>query len=114
MRPALACALAAAALVALAACSRNPVLGEWELDAGETDAGTVLAVQAAKMERLTFTRSGVSDGDTTIEGDYVVEEGRVRFVRADGNGEHVIETLEDDRIDVELPIGLHAIYRRPS
>jgi hypothetical protein len=113
MRRALACGLALA-LVALAGCSRNPVLGEWELDTGETDAGAVLAVQAAKMDRLTFTRSGVTDRDTTIDGEYVVEEGRVRFVRADGSGEHVIETLENDRIDVELPIGVHAIYKRAS
>jgi hypothetical protein len=102
----------AAALLALVACSRNPVLGDWELDTGETDAGAVLAVQAAGMQKLTFTRSGVSDGETTIEGDYIVEEGRVRFVRGDGNGEHVIETLEGDRIDVDLPIGVHAIYKR--
>ena len=27
---------------------------------------------------------------------------------------HVIETLDNDRIDVELPIGVHAIYKRAS
>ena len=101
-----------AAALAFVACSRNPVLGEWELDTSETDDGAVLAVQAAGMQKLTFTSSGVSDGDVTIDGSYIVEEGRVRFVRGDGNGEHVIETLEGDRIDVDLPIGVHAIYKR--
>ena len=79
MRRLLACGLAVA-LIILAACSRNPVLGEWELDAGETDAGAVLAVQAAGMERLSFTRSGVTTARRRSRGDYVVEEGRVRFV----------------------------------
>lgn len=103
-----------ACVLAASACSRNPVLGEWELDTSETDEAAVLAVRVAKMDRLTFTGSGVSDADTTIEGEYIVEEGRVRFVRADGNGEHVIELLENDRIDVDLPIGVHAIYKRAS
>jgi hypothetical protein len=112
MRRPVASAALAAVLLVVVGCSRNPVLGEWELDTGETDAGTVLAVQAAKMEKLSFTRGSVSDGEVTIDGDYIVEEGRVRFVRGDGNGEHVIELLDDDRIDVELPIGVHAIYKR--
>ena len=33
-------------------------------------------------------------------------------VRADGRGEHVIALLHEDRIDVDLPIGVHAIYKR--
>jgi hypothetical protein len=41
-----------------------------------------------------------------------VEEGLVRLVREDGRGEHAIEALPDDRIRVELPIGVTAIYRR--
>lgn len=114
MRRLLASVALVAALLAVAGCSRNPVLGDWELDPGETQSGAVLAVQAAQLEHLSFTRSALVAGDTTIEGSYVVEAGRVRFVRADGNGEHVIETLEGDRIDVDLPIGVHAIYKRAS
>ena len=35
----------------------------------------------------------------------------MRFVRADGRGEHVIAVLPDDRIGVELPVGVTAVYR---
>ena len=100
-------------LAFLVACGpSNPVLGEWELDRGQTEIGAVLAVQAAELERLVFTRDGVTAGDTAIEGSYLVEEGRVRFVRADGRGEHAIELLADERIGVELPIGVRAVYKR--
>lgn len=101
----------AALLLALAACSRNPVLGDWEVDATETGMGAMLAVKVTELEKIRFTRDAFISGDTKIEGSYVVEEGRVRFVRADGNGEHVIETLPDDRIAFELPIGVRAVYK---
>jgi len=105
----------AVGLSALAGCGRsNPVLGDWELDRSATEAGAVLAVQATQMEHLTFTRNGVSDGATEIEGSYVVEEGRVRFVRADGRGEHVITTLPEERIQIELPIGVTAVYKKAA
>ena len=100
-------------LAILVACGRsNPVLGDWELDRGETEIGAVLAVQAAGLEHLAFSHDGVTAGDTAIGGSYVVEEGRVRFVRADGRGEHAIELLADGRIGVDLPIGVRAVYRR--
>jgi hypothetical protein len=102
-------------LLALAACGpANPVLGDWELDRGETGAGAVLAAEAAQLERLSFGREGVAAGDTEIAGSYVVEAERVRFVRGDGRGEHAIELLADGRIRVELPIGVAAVYRRPA
>jgi hypothetical protein len=37
---------------------------------------------------------------------------RVRIVRGDGRGEHVVEVLPDDRIRVDLPIGVTAVCRR--
>jgi hypothetical protein len=101
----------AVALCLLAGCSRNPVLGDWELDRGQTEMGAMLAAQAAGLEQLRFERGAVVAGETRIEGSWVVEQGHVRFVRADGSGEHAIELLDDGRIDVELPIGVHAIYR---
>jgi hypothetical protein len=105
--------LAAAAL--LAACGpANPVLGDWELDRDATRYGAVLAAELAQLDRLSFGREGVVAGDTEIPGEYVVEETRVRFVRADGRGEHAIEVLPDERIRVELPIGVVAVYRRPA
>ena len=101
------------AFLALAGCGQsNPALGDWELDRGETSSGAVLVVQAAELEQLTFARDAIVSGDTRIEGSYVVEEGRVRFVRADGRGEHVIAVLPDDRIQVELPVGVTAVYKK--
>ncbi|MGH7287407.1 MAG: hypothetical protein ACREI8_05245 [Myxococcota bacterium] len=112
MGPRLQVALAVA-LFALVGCGRsNPVLGDWEVDRSATDVGAVYAVQATQLERLTFTRDGITAGDTTIEGSYVVEEGRVRLVRGDGRGEHAIEVLSEDQIRVALPIGVTAFYRR--
>src|SRR4029453_9477984 len=94
------------AAIALSACGRsNPVLGDWELDRSGTEHGALLAVQAAELERLTFARDAVVSGDTRIEGSYVVEEGRVRFVRADGRGEHVIARLPEDRTGVARAAG---------
>lgn len=100
------------ALFALASCSRNPVLGDWELDRSETGLGAVIAAQAAGLETLSFDRGGARSGDTEIPGEWVVEEGRVRLVRGDGAGEHAIEVISDDLIRVELPIGVTAYYRR--
>src|SRR5262245_5956678 len=113
MRSALRSVALALGLALLAGCGpRNPVLGEWDLDAGETGLGSVMAVKATGLERIAFERDAFVSGETRIEGSYVVEEGRVRFVRADGNGEHAIELLPDDRIAIELPIGLRAVYRK--
>jgi hypothetical protein len=103
--------LAAAAL--LVACgASNPVLGEWELDRDETRYGAVLAAELAQLDQLSFGSESVVAGDVEISGSYVVEEERVRFVRSDGRGEHAIEILSDERIRVELPIGISAVYRR--
>ena len=105
--------LAAAAL--LAACgASNPVLGEWELDRNETRYGAVLAAELAQLDHLSFGSESVVAGGVEIPGSYVVEEQRVRFVRGDGRGEHAIEILSDERIRVELPIGISAVYRRPG
>jgi len=113
MRETLAAFVLAAGLVALAACGRsNPALGDWEVDRTETEPGALLAVEATDLSRLTFHRSGASAGDTEIPGTWAVEEDRVRLVRADGRGEHRIEVLPDDRIRVELPIGVSAVYKR--
>ena len=100
-------------LLVLAGCGRsNPVLGDWEVDRSETPLGAVLAIQAAQLEKLSFDRGGVTSGETRIPGEWIVEEGRVRLVREDGRGEHAIQVLSDDRIRVELPIGVTAFYRR--
>ena len=108
----LAGAVLVAALVALAGCSRNPVLGDWELDRSETPQGAVLAVQAAGLETISFDREGAHSGDTEIPGEWIVTEDRVRLVREDGGGEHSIEVISNDLIRVELPIGVTAYYRR--
>jgi hypothetical protein len=100
-------------LLVLAGCGRsNPVLGDWEVDRSETERGALLAVEAAELETLSFDRSGARSGNTEIPGEWIVEEGRVRLVRGDGRGEHAIELLSEDRIRVELPIGVTASYRR--
>ena len=90
------------------------MLGDWEVDRSETGPGAVLAVQAAGLETLSFDGDGARSGDTEIRGEWIVEEGRVRLVREDGNGEHPIEVLSEDRIRVDLPIGITATYRRRS
>jgi hypothetical protein len=101
------------ALLALAACGpSNPVLGDWEVDAQETSSGALVAVEATQLEQISFTGAAVVAGDTEIPGSWVVEEGRVRFVREDGRGEHLVELLPEDRIRIELPIGVSAVYRR--
>jgi hypothetical protein len=106
-------ALAAAALCLALACGpSNPVQGDWELDRSETSAGAAAAVDATDLAKLRFDSSGAAAGDTTIPGTWQVEEGVVRLVRTDGRGEHRIVVRADDRIEVELPIGVTAVYRR--
>jgi hypothetical protein len=103
----------AALLLALASCGRsNPVLGDWEVDRRENERGAVLAVEAAGLESLSLDGDGAQSGETEIPGEWIVEEGRVRLLREDGRGEHAIDVLPDDRIRVELPIGVSAVYRR--
>jgi hypothetical protein len=98
----------------LAACGRNPVLGDWEIDRDDNTRGALLAVEAAEMETLHFERSAVASPGSEIPVSYVVEGDVVRVVRADGRGEHRVERLADGRIRVELPIGVTAVYRRPE
>ncbi len=106
-------ALAALALACIPACGpSNPVLGNWELDRQATRPGAVLAVDAADLEELSFSGDGVLAGDTEIPGTYVIEAERVRLVRTDGRGEHTIELLAPDRIEIQLPIGVTAVYVR--
>jgi hypothetical protein len=103
----------AVGLFALAGCGRsNPVLGDWEIDRQENERGALLAVEAAGLEALSFDGDGATSGETQIPGEWIVEEGRVRLVRADGRGEHAIEVLAEDQIRVALPIGVTAYYRR--
>jgi hypothetical protein len=103
----------AVAFFALAGCGRsNPVLGEWEIDRQDNERGAVLAVEAADLETLSLDGDGAASGETRIPGEWIVEEGRVRLVREDGRGEHAIEVVSEDRIRVELPIGVTAVYRR--
>ena len=100
-------------VLALAGCGRsNPVLGDWEIDRQENERGALLAVEAAGLEALSFDGDGAASGETQIPGEWIVEEGQVRLVRADGRGEHAIEVLAADQIRVELPIGVTAYYRR--
>jgi hypothetical protein len=103
---------AAVLCLALACGPANPVDGDWELDRGETGTGAVAAVVATDLATLHFDRDGATSGDTKIPGTWVVEEGVVRLVRADGRGEHRIVVRSEDRIEVELPIGVTAVYRR--
>jgi hypothetical protein len=98
----------------LAACSRNPVLGDWEIDRDDNTRGALLAVEVAEMETLRFEADAVASPGTEIPVRYVVEDDVVRVVRGDGRGEHRVERLPDGRIRVELPIGVTAVYRRPE
>ncbi len=101
----------AVALLA-AACGRNPVLGDWELDRDETSRGALLAAEAAELTTLRFESNSVDVSGTEIPVSYVVEGDLVRVVRGDGRGEHRVEVLPDGRIRVELPIGVTAVFRR--
>jgi hypothetical protein len=108
--PSAAVVLLVAALAA--ACGRNPILGDWELDRGETSPGAVLAVDATALATLRFEGDALVSPGTHIPVAYVVEGDVVRVVRGDGRGEHRAEVLPDGRLRVELPIGVTAVYRR--
>jgi hypothetical protein len=105
-----ACLLAAA--LAAAACGRNPILGDWEVDRDETTRGAVLAVEATDLVTLSFEADAVVSPGTKIPVRYVVEDDVVRVVRGDGRGEHRVEVLPEGRLQVELPIGVTAVYKR--
>jgi hypothetical protein len=111
VRPLLVAAGAAVALAA-AACGRNPVLGDWEIDRAESSRGAVLAAEAADLATLSFERDAIAAPGVEIPVTYEVEGDLVRVVRGDGRGEHRVEVLPDGRIRVELPIGVTAVYRR--
>ncbi|MCU0671103.1 MAG: hypothetical protein MUF70_17410 [Myxococcota bacterium] len=113
MLPACVAATAAMAL-AIAACGRlgNPVLGDWELDRDETSVTAALAAELTDLATMTFRDDAIVAGDSVIPVTWVVEEKRVRAIRADGRGEHAIELLPDGRIRVSLPVGVEAVYAR--
>jgi hypothetical protein len=94
------------------ACGQNPVLGDWDIDRQETGSSALAAAEATDLLTLTLRSDAIVAEDTEIPVSYVVEEDRVRLIRDDGRGEHLIELLPDDRIRVELPIGVSAVYRR--
>ena len=96
----------------LAACSRNPVLGDWEIDRGENASGVLLAADATELATLRFESDSVVAPGVEIPVSYAQEGEIVRVIRGDGRGEHRVELLADGRIRVELPIGVTAVYRR--
>lgn len=104
--------LAAALAIGCGRGGSNPILGDWEIDRGETRRGAVLAAEATDLATVTFRRDAIAAKGVEIPVTYAVEEGRVRAVRGDGRGEHVVELLPDGRIRVALPIGVEAVYRR--
>jgi hypothetical protein len=108
-------AVVATVAVATAACGgreRNPVLGDWKLDRSATGTSAVLAVDATDLATLTLREDAIVSGGTVIPVTWLVEGARVRAVRGDGRAEHAIEVLEDERIRIELPIGVSATYER--
>jgi hypothetical protein len=107
-------ALAAAGLVLAAACGRNPVLGDWEIDREASSRGAVLAAEATDLATLSLRGDAIVAKDTSIPVTWQVEGDVARAVRADGRGEHRVEALPDGKIRVELPIGVTAVYRRAS
>jgi hypothetical protein len=96
----------------LVACSRNPVLGDWELDRGLTSRGGVLAAEAAGLAALSLHGDAIVMKDLEIPVTWTVERQVARAVRGDGRGEHRVELLPDGRLQVELPIGVTAVYKR--
>ena len=103
---------AAVVLVTVACGQNNPVLGDWSIDRQESVSGAVTAAEAADLSTLTFRGDAIVAKDTVIPVSYVVEGDRIRLIREDGRGEHLIELLPDGRIRVELPIRVTAVYRR--
>jgi hypothetical protein len=105
-------ALLLVATLAVAGCNQNPILGEWEIDPAENQRGAILAAEATRLTALTFRPKAIAAEDTVIAVAYVLEERRVRAVREDGRGEHLIELLREEKIRVELPIGVTVVYRK--
>jgi hypothetical protein len=105
-------AAALAGLALLAACGRNPVLGDWELDREVSSRGAVLAAEATDLGTLSLRSDAIVAKDTEIPVTWTVEGQVARAVRGDGRGEHRMELLPDGRLRVELPIGVTAVYRR--
>jgi hypothetical protein len=105
-------AAGAALALAAAACGRNPILGDWEIDRAESSRRAVLAAEAADLATLSFESGAIVARDTEIPVHYAVEGDVVRAVRGDLRGEHRIDVLPDGRIRVALPIGVSAVYRR--
>ena len=103
---------ALAGLLLLVACSRNPVLGDWELDRGQTSRGAALAAEAAGLASLSLQGDAIVVDDLEIPVTWTVEGQVAQAVRGDGRGEHRLEILPDGSLQVELPIGVTAIYRR--
>lgn len=97
------------------ACGRlggNPVLGDWEIDRDQTAKSARLAAEVTDLAELTFRDDAIVAEDVVIPVTYQVDGGVVRAIRGDGRGEHRIEVLPDQRIRVELPIGVTVVYRR--
>jgi hypothetical protein len=107
-------AAAAALAVALLApaCGRNPVLGEWEIDRAASSRGAVLAAEATDLASLSLQADAIVARDTEIPVTWTLEGPVARAVRGDGRGEHRVELLPDGRLEVALPIGVTAVYRR--
>jgi hypothetical protein len=105
--------LAAALLAVSTACSpSNPVLGEWEMDPRQTSLGAAAFTKQAGFDRITFEPDRVLTGNVELSVRYVVEEDRVRVVRADRDHEDVVELLDGGLIDVEVVPGIKVVYRR--
>jgi hypothetical protein len=105
-------AVLVAAVLLAAACSRNPVIGDWELDRGETARGAVAAAELTGLVTLRFESDAIVAPGTRIPVTYAREGEVVRAVRGDGRGEHRVELLPDGRLRVDLPIGVTAVYKR--
>lgn len=101
-----------AGLALLVACSRNPVLGDWEIDPTQSSRGAVLAAKAADLAALSLRSDAIVAKDLEIPVTWTVEGQVARAARGDGRGEHRAELLPDGRLQVELPIGVTAVYRR--
>jgi hypothetical protein len=103
---------ALAGLLLFVACSRNPVLGDWEIDRTQTSRGAILAAEAAGLATLSLRGDAIVVDDLEIPVTWTVEGQVAQAVRGDGRGEHRLEILPDGSLQVELPIGVTAIYRR--
>lgn len=105
--------LAVVYLLCSPACGQsNPVLGEWEMDAGQTKSHTAKFARGAGYDRIRFGADTVLIGDVELLVSYVVGEREVRVVRQDRDHEDVVELLENERIRVAFPGGVTVVYRR--